>query len=102
MGPDGFHTLPVRQSYPFHQHEVEEDLADDAMPKQMELGDADEEADKFAEIDIQRRSVGFEPLLKVDPPLTCDVVSNEDARDPGCDGREQHQSKYIVCICVPW
>ena len=90
----------MRQPNPVHQCGVIWNLAAGAMSHKVELRHSGTTGGEFCEIEIEWWEVTREAALEVYAPLTCDVVCDEEAADPGVKVVGNRRRKDIVRVDV--
>jgi len=82
MGPDGLDGLSVGHPNPIHIGKVEVCLARCSMSNDVELGNCNAEVEG---VHVERSCgrVVCEALSDVFPPLTANIVGDDDIRNPG-------------------
>ena len=101
MGPDGLNTLSMGHSNTVHVGEIEVCLTQRSMANDMELGDREAEWVKRPDIKGWHRDGVWEVTGEVFPPLTTDVVGNDDILDPSIDIPCKSRCNSVVNIHVP-
>ena len=83
MRPDGLNTLSVGHPNPIHVGEIEVRLTRYSMIDDMELGDCNTERMERAHVNGRHSVVVRETALQIFPPLTANIVGDDNVGDPG-------------------
>ena len=70
------------------------------MSHKVELRHCDTVGGKFRKIEVEWREISRKPALKVHTPLACNVVCDEEARDPSVEVLSDRRRKDIICVDV--